>query len=173
MNLIVTCSRHLESEASDEISRALGELGDLRAQTSHSRFSGIVMVDTSLDPFQVVDRIRTKILEEPWSVRHCHRFIPLQESTGASIAEIASAVERQVKVMQPGDTYRITVEKRGSKISTKELIDTVATNIGNKVSLEEYDWNITIEILGNVAGISVLKDHDIISTLKLKRDSME
>jgi tRNA acetyltransferase TAN1 len=75
--------------------------------------------------------------------------------------------------MQPDDSYRITIEKRGSELSSKEIIDSVAEIVRNKVSLEEYDWNIIVEILGNVTGIAVLKDQDIVSTLKLKRDSME
>ena len=173
MNLIVTCSRHLEEEASDEISKILAILGDAESKTEHSRFSGIVVVDTSLDPFQVVDRIRTRILDEPWSVRYCHRFIPIQESTRTTLDNIVTAVQKHADCMQSGDSYRITIEKRGSEISTKELIDSIAGIVKNKVSLEEYDWNIMVEILGDMAGISILKDSYMVSTLKVKRDSME
>lgn len=173
MNLIVTCSRHLEEEASDEISKTLVTLGDAESKTEHSRFSGIVVVDTSLDPFQVVDKIRTKILDEPWSIRYCHRFIPIQESMRTTLENIVAAVQKHAGCMQSSDSYRITVEKRGSELSTKELIDSIAGIVKNKVSLEEYDWNITVEILGDITGISILKDPDIVSTLKTKRDSME
>ena len=173
MNLIVTCSRRLEEEASDEISKNLMMLGDDSAKTEHSRFSGIVMVDTSLDPFQVTNEIRTKILDEPWSVRYCHRFIPIQESTKSTLDNIVKAVEKHMNRMQPNDSYRITIEKRGSELSTKELIDVIAETVQNKESLEEYDWNIIVEILGDIAGISILKESDIVSTLKVKRDSVE
>ncbi|MGI0088137.1 MAG: THUMP domain-containing protein [Nitrosotalea sp.] len=173
MNLIVTCSRHFEEEASDEISNILQTLGDDKAMTENSEFSGIVMVDTSLDPFDTVDKIRAKILDEPWSIRYCHRFIPIQESTKTALDAIVKAVQEHVNDMQPDDSYRITIEKRGSELSSKEIIDSVAEIVRNKVSLENYDWNIMVEILGNVTGIAVLKDQDIVSTLKLKRDSME
>lgn len=171
MNLIVTCSRHLEEEASDEIEKMLELLGDPRPKTSHSRFSGIVMVDTNLDPFKAVDDIRAKILDEPWSVRYCHRFIPIQESTKTSIESIADSVKKHVGLMKPGDSYRITVEKRGSELSTKDLIDAIAKTIQNRVSLEEYDWNVVVEIMGDISGVSILKESSILSTLKLKRDS--
>ncbi len=173
MNLIVTCSRHLEEEASDEISKTLMMLGDDKPKTEHSRFSGIVMVQTSLDPFHVISKIRTKILDEPWSVRYCHRFIPIQESTRDALDEIVKAVQNHTHSMQPSDSYRITIEKRGSELSTRELIDTIAGTVKNKVSLEKYDWNIIVEILGDIVGVSILKESDIISTLKIKRDSME
>ncbi|MFZ1078043.1 MAG: THUMP domain-containing protein [Nitrosotalea sp.] len=173
MNLIVTCSRNFEEEASDEISNILQTLGDDKAVTKNSEFSGIVVVDTSLDPFEAVGKIRAKILDEPWSIRYCHRFIPIQESTKTVLDAIVKAVQEHVSNIQPDDSYRITIEKRGSELSSKEIIDSVAEIIRNKVSLEEYDWNIIIEILGNITGVAVLKDQDIVSTLKLKRDSME
>lgn len=173
MNLIVTCSRHFEEEASDEISEILQILGDDEVGTENSKFSGIVIVDTSLDPFQAVNKIRMKILDEPWSIRYCHRFIPIQEFTVTALDNIVKAIERHIDSMLPDDSYRITIEKRGSELSSTEIIDSIAKIIKNKVSLEEYDWNIIVEILGDITGVSVLKEHDIVSTLKLKRDSME
>lgn len=173
MNLIVTCSRNFEEEASDEISNILETLGDDKARVRNSDFSGIVVVDTLLDPFEAVGKIRARILDEPWSIRYCHRFIPIQESIKTELDAIVKAVHEHVNNIQPDDSYRITIEKRGSELSSKEIIDAVAEIIRNKVSLEEYDWNIIIEILGNITGIAVLKDQDIVSTLKLKRDSME
>jgi len=163
----------MEEEASDEISKILAVLGDDKSRMEHSRFSGIVMVHTSLDPFQVVNKIKTKILDEPWSVRYCHRFIPIQESTKATQDNTVRIVQNHMHKMQPDDTYRITIEKRGSELSTKELIDSIAETVKNKVSLEKYDWNIIVEILGDIVGVSILKEDDIISTLKVKRDSME
>jgi len=173
LNLIVTCSRNFEEEASDEISNILETLGDDKARVRNSDFSGIVVVDTLLDPFEAVGKIRARILDEPWSIRYCHRFIPIQESIKTELDAIVKAVHEHVNNIQPDDSYRITIEKRGSELSSKEIIDAVAEIIRNKVSLEEYDWNIIIEILGNITGIAVLKDQDIVSTLKLKRDSME
>ena len=75
--------------------------------------------------------------------------------------------------MRVEDTYRITVEKRHSVISTKEIIDAIADKIDNKVSLEKFDWIILIEIIGNKTGISILKENDVLSTQKLKRSLSE
>lgn len=173
MNLIVTCSRHLEEEASEEILGILEDLGDPKGRATHSRFSGIVVVDTSLDPFGVISSIKTKILDEPWAMRYCHRFIPIQESTRTAVDEIVSSVQKHVDRIGQGDSFRITIEKRGSEISTKEIIDSIANKIKNKVSLEEYDWNVIVEILGDIAGVSILREDEIVSTMKLKRDLVE
>lgn len=169
----MTCSRHLEQEASDEILDILSDLGDPDGRAGHSRFSGIVTVDTLLDPFDVISKIRTKILDEPWAIRYCHRFIPIQESTRAALEDIVTAAQKHVSRMNHDDTFRITIEKRGSEIPSKDIIDSIANTVKNKVSLDKYDWNIIVEILGDIAGVSILREDEIVSTMKVKRDSVE
>ena len=163
----------MEEEAANVIAKFLQEIGDKDSKIEISEFSGIITVFTSLSPFDIIEKMRQKILDEPWSVRYCHRFIPIQETTGTSLDEITKAVQKHVNTMKPTDSYRITIEKRGSDLSSKNMIEEIAKIIQNKVSLEEFDWNVIIEVLGKTAGVSILKDKDIVSTLKVKRDSME
>jgi len=173
LNLIATCSRHLEEEACNEISEIIKKLGDVSPRIGKSSFSGIIWVDTTIDQLVAITEIKKIILDEPWRMRYCHRFIPINQTTSTNLENIVASVKSQMNLMKVTDTYRITIEKRGSEISTKELIDSIAVIIPNKVSLETYDWNIMIQIMGGISGISILKEQNIISTLKLKRDSLE
>ncbi|MGI0082758.1 MAG: THUMP domain-containing protein [Nitrosopumilaceae archaeon] len=173
MNLIITCGRHLEAEAAEEISKILKELGDENPRIEVSHLSGIITVITSLDPFFAVQKIQEKILDEPWSIRYCLRIIPIQEFVVTEKENIVNAVLNHADAIMSQNTYRITVEKRHSMISTKEIIDAIANKISSKVSLEKFDWLILVEILGNKTGVSVLKENDIISTQKLKRSLSE
>ena len=173
MNLIVTSSRHLEDEAAQEITTILESLGDDNSTTNITSLSGIVTCNTKLEPFSVIKKIQEKILEEPWSIRYCHRIIPIQETVDTEKQNIVNSVLDHAKIMKNEDTYRITVEKRHSGISTMEIIDAIADKIDNKVSLEKFDWIILVEILGSKTGISVLKENDILSTQKLKRSLSE
>jgi tRNA acetyltransferase TAN1 len=163
----------MEEEAVNEISKLLQVIGDIEPKIEISEFSGIITADTSLNPFQVIGEIRKKILDEPWSVRYCHRFIPIQETTLTELDHIVKAVQRHVNTMKIADSYRITIEKRGSDLSSKDMINAIAKIIHNRVSLEKFDWNVIIEVLGGTSGISVIKEQDIVSTLKVKRDSVE
>jgi tRNA acetyltransferase TAN1 len=163
----------MEEEACDEIAEIIQELGDNSPRISKSSFSGIIWIDTMIDPFAVITEIKKITLDEPWRMRYCHRFIPIRQSTSSGLENIVESVRGQIELMKDTDTYRITIEKRGNEISSKELIDSVAGIIPNKVSLESYDWNIMIQIMGGITGVSILKEEEIVSTLKLKRDSME
>ncbi|MGD8637456.1 MAG: RNA methyltransferase, partial [Nitrosopumilaceae archaeon] len=92
MNLIITCARHLEPEAREEINKILVEFGDSEPQITITSMSGILTAKTQLDPVQVVRKIREMVLDEPWSIRYCLRIIPMQKFVDTDIEKIDDAV---------------------------------------------------------------------------------
>jgi len=169
MNLIVTCARHLEGETEDEIIDILDELGDSDVKISVSSMSGIITVQTKLDPIEVVRKMREMLLDEPWSIRYCLRVIPVQKVVKTNIDEIEKIICEMSNQIEEKETYRILIEKRNSDISSKEIITKIANGIKNKVSLDFPDKIILIEILGIITGISILKKSEILSLEKTKR----
>jgi len=173
MNLIITCPRHLEPETEEELMDILEEFGDSDVKVSITNMSGILTADTQLDPIEVVKKIKEMLLDEPWSVRYCKRIIPIQKVIESKIDEIEKSVTELSNQILDDETYRISIEKRNSDLSSKEIITKIADKIKNKVSLEFPDKILLIEILGNKTGISILKKSDILSTEKTKRSISE
>ena len=145
MNLIITCARNLESETKNEIKKILGELGDQKPEILNVGMRGILMVDTIIEPSKIIDWVRSKIVEEPWLIRYCLRIIPIQSITETNMDKIKQNVIKLKDSIQKNDSYRITIEKRNTSIS--------------------------IEILGDKTGISILKDSELFSLDKSKRIS--
>jgi len=173
MNLIITCARHLEGDAEEEITDILDELGDSDVKISISSMSGIITIQTKLDPIEVVRKMKETLLDEPWSIRYCLRVIPVQKVVETNIEEIEKTISSMSDQIEEKESYRILIEKRNSDISSKEIITKIANGIKNKVSLDFPDKIILIEILGIVTGISILKKSDILSLEKTKRSMSE
>ncbi len=173
MNLIVTCARHLEGDTEDELIDILDKLGDSDVKISVSSMSGIITIETKLDPIEVVRKIKEMVLDEPWSIRYCLRIIPIQKVVKTNIEEIEKEICSMSNQIEKKESYRILIEKRNSDISSKEIITKIADKIKNKVSLDFPDKIILIEILGIVTGISILKKSDILSLEKTKRSMSE
>ena len=171
MNLIITCARSLESETKNEISKILDELGDQEPEILNVGMRGILMVNTIIEPSKIIDYVKNKIIEEPWLIRYCLRIIPIQMITETEIDKIKQNVIKLKDTIQKNDSYRITIEKRNTSISSNEIITEIAKIFPNKVSLNQPDWIILIEILGNETGISILKNDEIFSLDKAKRMS--
>ena len=173
MNLIITCARHLEPETKEEIDKLLTDFGDTESQIVITNMSGILTVKTKLDPVEVVRKISKIIEDEPWSVRYCLRIIPIQKLTKTSVDEIEKSVDDIINQIKKEESYIISIENRNSSISSQELITKIANKIKNKVSLENPDKIIQIEILGGNTGISILRRGEILSVEKIKRSMSE
>ena len=173
MNLIVTCARNLEGEAEEEIIDILDELGDPDVKISISNMSGIITIQTKLDPIEVVRKMKEILLDEPWSIRYCLRVIPIQKIVETNLEKIQECISSISDKIEDNESYRILIEKRNSDISSKEIITNIANQIKNKVSLDFPDKIILIEILGIVTGISLIKKSDILSLEKTKRSMSE
>ena len=171
MNLIITCARSLESETKNEISKILDELGDQEPEILNVGMRGILMVNTIIEPSKIIDYVKNKMIEEPWLIRYCLRIIPIQMITETEIDKIKQNVIKLKDTIQKNDSYRITIEKRNTSISSNEIITEIAEIFPNKVSLNQPDWIILIEILGNETGISILKNDEMFSLDKAKRMS--
>ena len=171
MNLIITCARNLESETKNEIRKILDELGDQEPEILNVGMRGILMVNTIIEPSKIIDYVKNKMIEEPWLIRYCLRIIPIQMITETEIDKIKQNVIKLKDTIQKNDSYRITIEKRNTSISSNEIITEVAEIFPNKVSLNQPDWIILIEIIGNETGISILKNDELFSLDKAKRMS--
>lgn len=173
MNLIVTCARNLEGETEEEILDILDELGDPDVKIAVSNMSGIITIETKLDPIEVVRKMKEMLLDEPWSIRYCLRVIPIQKTVETNLEKIQECVSSISNNIEENESYRILIEKRNSDISSKDIITNIANQIKNKVSLDFPDKIILIEILGIVTGISLIKNSDILSLEKTKRSMSE
>lgn len=173
MNLIITCARHLEPETQTEITRILKEKGDSEPLVTPTSMSGVITAKTKLDPIQVINDLRERVLDEPWSLRYCLRIIPVQQVTETEIEKIDKGVSQLSHLILDRETYRISVERRNSNISSQEIISKIAKKFQNKVSLENPDKIIQIEILGGKTGIAIIKKSDILSVEKTKRSLSE
>tara|TARA_B100000470_G_scaffold96871_1_gene74762 strand:- start:304 stop:822 length:519 start_codon:yes stop_codon:yes gene_type:complete len=171
LNLIITCARNLEPETKKEIKKILNQLDDQEPEILNVGMRGILMVNTVIEPSKIIDLVKNKIIEEPWLIRYCLRIIPIQSITETEIDKIKQNVIKLKDTIQKNDSYRITIEKRNTNISSNEIITEIAKIFPNKVSLNQPDWIILIEILGDKTGISILKNSELFSLDKSKRMS--
>jgi|TARA_B100001540_G_scaffold134689_1_gene119679 tRNA acetyltransferase TAN1 len=173
MNLIITCQRNLEDPTILEIQNMLERFGDVDAIIEKTVFSGIIQVQTSLDNIEVIKNFKEIIDDEPWLIKYCSRIIPIQKECESKLEEITNTAIELSQIMKNNETYRITIEKRHSSLHTKEIIFNIADSISNKVSLENSDWEIIVQVLRNKTGISVIPPDTILSVDKEKRVELD
>jgi len=167
-NLLVTTSRFREDDAFDEILQLLDSLGDNDPLIEVSSVSGILLVDTVLDPFQFVEDCKEMVRIEPWKFRYVLRVVPLEMNCKAELTEIHETVKQLSRKIDAQETYRVLIEKRHTKLHSSEIISTVTRKLKMKVNLDNPNWIILIQIVKMVAGVSILRPSQIFSSVKEK-----
>ncbi len=168
-NLLISSARGNETEANHEIRYLLGELGDKSATTDYAPVSGLTVAKTILDPVKTVPKLRPVLKYRPWQFRYILKVKPVEEVVPCDISSIGTAVVNRAKRVSKDETFRVSVEKRQSRVSSREIIDAVASKVPRKVELRNPDKIVLIEIIGRMAGVSVISPGDILGIEREKR----
>ncbi len=151
-----------------ELEFLLKTAGDSEAKVDRTGIRGLVVAKTVLDPVEAVGKFRSLLQEKPYEFRYALRIIPLQKVVHTHLEEIKAAAAELTSKMAENDTFRVTVEKRFTSIHSHEIIEAVATDVKNKVDLDNPSKVLLVEVLGGFTGLSLIKHTDIISVLKEK-----
>lgn len=168
-NLLVSSSRGNEREANSELWYLVGELGDRSVKTGYTPVSGLTVARTRLDPLRVVADLRSILKERPWEFRYILKVKPVRKVVPCEIESISDAAVEQASAIEEEETFRVSVEKRLSKILSKQIIDSVAAKVPRKVDLRNPSKIVQIEIIGTVAGVSVIEPDQILGVEREKR----
>ena len=167
-NLLVTTRRGDEDNACSEIWYLLKEIGDEAAEVDKTGVSGLIAVKSSFNPFEVIAKLREILQESPYEFRYSLRIIPIEKVIRTDLNEISRTATELASKIGKNESFRVTVEKRFTKTSSRDIIEAAASNIDRKVNLTNPDKILLIEVIGGLTGISIIKPDDILSTTKEK-----
>jgi tRNA acetyltransferase TAN1 len=165
-NLLVTTARGNEEDACSEIWFLIGEMGDREVKVDRTGISGLIAAKTILNPFQVIEKLRVVLKERPYEFRYTFRAIPVEKVVRTNLNDIQQAVTELAAKIGEDETFRVTAEKRFTSIPTRDIIETAAANIKNKVNLTSPNKIIMIEVVGGFTGVSIVKPDEILSISK-------
>lgn len=168
-NLIATTHRGLEHKASSELFALLTQIGDEMPDVMRTGLRGLLIAKTNLQPIKVIEEIRKIVIEDPLRIRYLLRLIPIDTVVDSDIEKIVDATSSLALRIEKNNTFRITVEKRRTILSSSDIIHSVAKIIDMPVNLENPDWIVLIEIIGRFTGVSVIKPHQILNVIKVVR----
>jgi tRNA acetyltransferase TAN1 len=165
-NLLITTSRGNEEDACSEIWYLLGEIGDSAAKVDKTGITGLIAAKTAFNPFEVIEKFRKILKERPYEFRYTLRVIPVEKVVRTDLGEIERTVTGLASKIKENESFRVTVEKRFTDTSTKDIIEAAAANIERKVDLSNPDKIILIEVVGGLTGISIIRPEQILAVMK-------
>lgn len=157
-----------ERQMCHELAFLLKESGDAEARVDKTGIRGVVVAKTALNPVEVIQKFRSILLERPYEFRFSLRILPIDKVIQTNLEDVKAAAIELTSKLEDNETFRVTVEKRFTSIHSRDFIEAVATEVKNKVELENPDKVLLIEVLGGYTGLALIKPNDIISVMKEK-----
>lgn len=167
-NILATTMRGNERQMCHELAFLLKESGDAEAKVDKTGIRGVVVAKTALNPVEVIQKFRSILLERPYEFRFSLRILPIDKVIQTNLEDVKAAAVELTSKLEDNETFRVTVEKRFTSIHSRDFIEAVATEVKNKVELENPDKVLLIEVLGGYTGLALIKPNDIISVMKEK-----
>ncbi len=168
-NLIISTSRGNERNTCSEMWYLLGEVGDRGSTIETTSVIGLVVAKTKLDPIKAINDLRALLKQRPWEFKYTLKLVPIQKVVEANLDTVDKVAVSLAEGIEKQEKFRITVEKRHTDLSSKTIIDTIAKRIQRTVDLEEPDKILLVEIIGELAGLALIKSDDMLSVEREKR----
>ncbi|NPA22739.1 MAG: RNA-binding protein [Crenarchaeota archaeon] len=167
-NLVVSTGRRKEGVCIQELRYVCDILGVELSNTWFTGFDGLVTAKVEADPIDFCRKLKDLVTSQYYVPRFILKVVPILEVVVTDLEKIKEkAVELAHKLIGENETYRIDVRKRGVQYSRIEIIDMIAKEVKRKVRLENPDKILHIDIFPSRTGISVFREDDVFSLLKL------
>ncbi len=167
-NLVISTGRRREGLCIQELRYVCDLLGVELSDTWFTGFDGLITAKVEYDPVEFCKRLKDLVISQQYVPRFILKVVPIQEVVITDLEKIKEkAVELAHEKIREDETYRIEVRKRGVQYHRMEIIDYIARQIKRKVKLDNPDKILLIDMFPSKTGISVIKEDDIFSLLKI------
>jgi tRNA acetyltransferase TAN1 len=163
-NLLVSYGWGSWHSARHEVLSLLGTFGDARPDIGRTLARGVAGVRTSLNNRQVIRSLAEAFQFDPSLVRYTLKWTPIDLWCEATMGSMKKSLASLKDSIGPNETWMMHIEKRRfTALHKAEMIKELADLIDSKVDLEDPDKIVWIELLGNQAGMSVVRPKEIFS----------
>ncbi|MBI3190466.1 THUMP domain-containing protein [archaeon] len=161
-NLIVTYNPTHAQKAEQEIKELAEQFSDVKFL--ESGFEGVAMLHTAQNPKVVVKQISEIFSEEPYKFKYTFRWIPIETWCNSTMTDMSNVVKSMDAKIDQSESWKIDIGKRGFEGNTMDIVMSLTEHINKpKVDLKNPQNIVKVEIVGDRAGLSLLKPDEYLN----------
>lgn len=153
--LVITCEKGKEEQALVEFLDCVYHV-DLSVKVERTSFPGVLIAVSSLESRSLLRVLRS------YSIKNVKRAVPVDRWVPATMSHVLQAVlELCAGKLKPPLTFAVRCSRRGkafkSSLEVEVFVgDELRRESGCEVNLEEPDYVVCVEVIGNYAGVALL-----------------
>ena len=168
--ILVGCSSAKERDGMSEFWHVLVKYLKIKPiDISELPIRGLFLTAIEEYPEKVLKKILVKNINELFDFKICKKFTPIDFLMKSDLGFLEPILENELQKIPKNKKWRITVNRRHTKIKSREVIEKIASHKNapkGKVDLENPDWVINVEIFGEWMGFGVYEKKSIFSLEK-------
>jgi tRNA(Ser,Leu) C12 N-acetylase TAN1 len=173
MSFLISSQRSFERDALSEAYYVISDVLGHKTHPLKSRVPGlaILRLTEETESFHVIKEIR-QYIQEKGPLVACLKIIPLERLIKTNLSTIVeNAVSLAKLKILPTNSWKIHVRKRQTNLRTIQVVETIAEKINwGVVNLTSPDFEIRVEIIRDLTGISVMKPHLELSLARFMKE---
>jgi tRNA acetyltransferase TAN1 len=168
-NILITFHQNAKVLAEEEARRNLKEVGASVEWVEQSDVEGVFEALVIGDPKRTVADIRTLCLGQPELFQNTHHWVPIDRWVPSEEKDMVKATKEIGKGISVGERWMMHLHKRHLRAHTTDLlmILTEPIDVGT-VDLEDPDKVVVVEILGERAGMALVRKDELLDVNKVR-----
>lgn len=162
MSFLISSQRSFERDALSEAYYVISDVLGYKSHPLKSRVPGLAILRLTEEakPFHIIKEIR-QYIQEKGPLVACLKIVPLERLIKTNLSEIIeNAVSLAKLKILPTNSWKIHVRKRQTNLRTFQVVEKIAEKINwGVVNLTSPDFEIRVEIIRDLTGISVMEPH--------------
>jgi len=165
-DLLVSTGRGLEQKCISALEEVICSF-DPCFRATPSRFSGLLKGSATKANRDIIRYLISVLEDKPWYNELIKRVVPIDMVVCSDPGQIVQAVKDLSLRIPPRDeeSFRVRVRKRGASLDRMKLIAAVADIFDNSVDLGHPDFEVRIEMVGKLSGVSIIRRGEIFPDL--------
>jgi tRNA(Ser,Leu) C12 N-acetylase TAN1 len=170
-NLLVTFHPNQAGLAEREVRKRVEEVGGQVEDIERSSIDGVLCVRLEGDAKQIVSSLQSEFQESPEMLAHTYHWVPIDVWVKADEDIMIDAVKDLAQGIGESEKWMMHVHKRHHPKHSEELMLTLTDPIRKgKVDLKHPEKIIAVEVLGSMAGLSLLAKDQLINVNRLRQE---
>jgi tRNA acetyltransferase TAN1 len=167
-NLLVSAQPFALGRARREIATRLRTLTGVAPEVMQTLACGILAVRVTIDPREVVQRLRVLCERRPSAFRYTLKWVPVDRWARPELPALREAVTQLRRRIGPNETWRMTVERRTDTtgLDPGQVIRSLAELIDARVDLGHPDKIVLVQLFDDWVSSSVVAPRETFSLVK-------
>lgn len=168
-NILITFHQNAKVLAEEEARRNLREVGASVEWVEQSEVEGVFEALVIGDAKRAVADIRSLCIGQPELFQNTHHWVPIDIWVPCEEQDLVNAAKELGKGIRDGERWMMHLHKRHMRAHTTDLLMLLTEPIDvGTVDLEDPDKVLAVEILGERAGMALVRKDELLDVNKVR-----